>query len=91
MALKGPVRPETRLPLAAWHDFFDTLGDAVLLFDSRAQVAFANIAALRLVPGALGQPVAQLHAALGTAAGEWLQAALTGRPRAAEPDRKSVV
>ena len=27
MALRGPIRPETRLPLAAWHPLLDTLGE----------------------------------------------------------------
>jgi PAS domain S-box-containing protein len=85
VALKGPVRPETRLPLAAWHEFFDTLGDAVAVLDLRAQVIFANTAALRLLPNALGQSLEQLRPALGAAAADWLLAAHAGRARSAEP------
>lgn len=85
MALKGPVRPETRLPLAAWYEFFDTLGDAVAVLDLGATVAFANTAALRLVPQALGAPLEQLRGALGDAATDWLLAAQAGRARGAEP------
>ena len=44
MALRGPVRPETRLPLAAWHPLLDSLGEAVLLLDANGQVSFSNCA-----------------------------------------------
>lgn len=85
MALKGPVTPETRLPLAAWHQFFDTLGDAVAVLDPRAQLVFANTAALRLLPNALGHSLEQLRPAFGPAATDWLLAAHAGRARGAEP------
>lgn len=79
------VRPEARLRLAAWHGFFDTLSDAVVVFDPRGRVAFANTQALRVMPCEPGALPAQLEPALGAAAVQWLQAALAGQARAAEP------
>ena len=40
----------------ALEQFFDHLNDGVLLFDRRAQVTFANTAALRRMPGILARP-----------------------------------
>ncbi len=85
MALRGPIRPETRLPLAAWHPLLDSLGEAVLLLDAAGQVSFANGAATRLVPGAVGLSLPRLDALLGAPAVAWLQAAQRGEARAAEP------
>ena len=42
MAVRGPIRPETRLPLAAWMPLLDTLAEPVLLFDADGVVAFAK-------------------------------------------------
>ncbi|WP_341886932.1 PAS domain S-box protein [Variovorax sp. YR752] len=87
MALRGPIRPETRLPLAAWFPLLDTLADAVLLLDGAGQVLFANGAAAALFPGLSGQPLQVLAQRLGEVPTAWLQAALRGGPRAAEPPR----
>ncbi len=83
--MKTSVRPEARQRLATWHSFFDTLSDGVVVFDARSRVAFANTAALRLIPCEPGAALAQLEASLGPAAVAWLQTALAGQPRAAEP------
>ena len=85
MAVRGPIRPETRLPLAAWMPLLDTLAEPVLLFDADGVVAFANRAAHGPLQGVVGQGVAALSPWLGAAATEWLQAAQRGAPRAAEP------
>lgn len=85
MALRGPIRPETRLPLAAWLPLLDTLAEPVLLFDAEGVVAFANRAAQQALQGAVGQGVASLAPWLGAPATDWLQAAQRGAPRAAEP------
>jgi PAS domain S-box-containing protein len=83
--MTSSVRPETRLRLAAWHAFFDTLSDAVVVFDPRGRVSFANTQALRVMPCEPGAVPAQLEAALGAPATQWLATALSGRARAAEP------
>lgn len=83
--MNASVRPEARLRLAAWHGFFDTLSDAVVVFDPGGRIAFANTQALRLMPCDVGAPAAQLEPALGAAATQWLQTALTGHARSAEP------
>jgi PAS domain S-box-containing protein len=85
VALRGPIRPETRLPLAAWFPLLDTLSDAVLLLDGAGQVLFTNGAAAALMPGVSGQPFSVLATRLGGAPAAWLQAALRGGARAAEP------
>lgn len=82
--MKPALRPEARQRLASWHAFLDTLSDGAIVLDARARVAFANTAALRLVPCEPGSPVAQLAAGLGAEAFAWLQDALAGRARAAE-------
>src|SRR5512147_2353746 len=83
--MTSSVRPEARLRLAGWHSFFDTLSDAVVVFDPRGRVAFANTQALRLMPCEPGALPEQLAPALGSAATQWLQSALAGRARSAEP------
>lgn len=85
MAVRGPIRPETRLPLAAWMPLLDTLGDAVLLFDAEGAVQMANASALVACSGVVGQRVEALGPWLGEAAVGWLQAAQRGGPRAADP------
>jgi PAS domain S-box-containing protein len=85
VALRGPIRPETRQLLAAWFPLLDTLSDAVLLLDGAGQVLFANAAAAALMPGLSGQPFTVLATRLGEAPAAWLQAALRGGARAAEP------
>ena len=85
MAVRGPIRPETRLPLAAWLPLLDTLGDAVLLLDAEGVVQMANASARQLCEGATGQRVETLGRWLGDDAAEWLQAAHRGGVRAAEP------
>ena len=81
--MKSSVRPEARQRLASWHSFFDTLSDGVLVFDARGHVSFANTAALRLVPCEPGGALAQLP--LGAPALAWLQSAIAGGPRNADP------
>jgi PAS domain S-box-containing protein len=83
--MKTSVRPEARQRLASWFSFFDTLSDGVVVFDARARVAFANTTMLRLVACEPGAPLAQLGALLGADALAWLQTALAGSPRSAEP------
>jgi PAS domain S-box-containing protein len=83
--MKTSVRPEARQRLARWHSFFDTLTDGVFVFDAGARVAFANTAALRLVPCEPGAPLAALEPGLGAAAVAWLQTAVAGGARSAEP------
>ncbi len=85
MAVRGPIRPETRLPLAAWMPLLDTLAEPVLLFDAEGVVAFANRAAQVPLASAVGQGVAALGPLVGAAAAEWLQAAQRGEARAADP------
>ncbi|MFT3956585.1 MAG: PAS domain S-box protein [Piscinibacter sp.] len=85
MALRGPIRPETRLPLAAWYPLLESLSEPVLLLDAGGQVLFANTAAGAVVPGIAGKPLTALAGVLGDAGMAWLQAALRGTPRAAEP------
>jgi len=83
--MKTSVRPEARQRLASWFSFFDTLSDGIVVFDARARVAFANTAALRLIAIEPGAPLAQLGPLLGADALAWLQTALAGGPRSAEP------
>ncbi len=85
MALRGPIRPETRLPLAAWYPLLESLSEPVLLIDSAGQVLFANAAATAALPGIAGQPKSALAGVLGEAGMAWLEAAWRGAPRAAEP------
>ncbi|MGE4050538.1 MAG: PAS domain S-box protein, partial [Piscinibacter sp.] len=85
MALRGPIRPETRLPLAAWMPLLDTLGDAVLLVDAEGVVQRANASAQAACGGAVGQRIDALEPWLGEAATQWLQSAWRGGARAAEP------
>lgn len=79
------VRPQARLRLSAWHAFFDTLSDAVIVFDPHGRVAFANTQALRVMPCEPGALPAQLEPALGAAAIQWLHDVLAGRAHDAEP------
>jgi len=65
VAVRGPIRPETRLPLAAWMPLLDTLAEPVLLFDADGVVAFANRAAHGPLQGVVGQGVVGLHQHLG--------------------------
>lgn len=85
MAVRGPIRPETRLPLAAWMPLLDTLGDAVLLLDAEGVVQMSNTSARQLCEGVVGQRVDALARWLGDDAAAWLQAAQRGGVRAAEP------
>jgi PAS domain S-box-containing protein len=83
--LKGPIRAETRLPLAAWLPMLETLGDGVVLFDATGVVIFANRAAQHLASGLVGQSVAAIAPWLGETAASWLQAAQRGGVRRADP------
>jgi PAS domain S-box-containing protein len=64
-----------------WRDFFDLLGDAVIVFDRRPCVVLANTAALRLLPCEVGMPLQQLQGVLGAGAVSWLERAASGAPR----------
>ena len=64
-----------------WRDFFDLLGDAVIVFDRRPCVVLANTAALRLLPCEVGTPLHQLQGVLGVEAVSWLERAASGAPR----------
>ncbi|NUZ06814.1 PAS domain S-box protein [Piscinibacter koreensis] len=68
-----------------WREFFDLLSDAVLVLDTRSRVAFANTAALRLLPCDAGTPVAQLAPELGEPAVRWLTRAALGQPDGKPP------
>ncbi len=73
------------LAVSAWHAFFDTLTEAVLVLDAEPRVVFANIAALRLMPCDAGTPIGDLAGALGTAAVQALRRACDGSQPAALP------
>ncbi|HUP10471.1 MAG TPA: PAS domain S-box protein [Caldimonas sp.] len=68
------IAPELASPSSAkaWREFLDVLADAVLVIDGGARIAFANTAALRVMPVEPGTPLAQLEGALGGAAVRWL-------------------
>ena len=71
----------------ALRSLFDSLSDALLLFDTRGRVAFANTAALRLPGCEVGSSAAQLSAPLGEPAARWLQQALrAGGTRSLPPE-----
>jgi len=82
---------------AGWREFFDLLGDAVIVFDERASVVLANTAALRLLPCEVGMPLHQLQGAIGADAANWLERAARGvpwpqlAPPIALPDGRSAV
>ncbi len=67
--------------LRGWREFFDLLGDAVIVFDQRPCVVLANTAALRLLPCEVGAPLHQLHDVLGADTVTWLQHAAGDAPR----------
>ncbi|MBX9794011.1 MAG: PAS domain S-box protein, partial [Burkholderiaceae bacterium] len=66
----------------ALEQFFDRLSDGVLLFDRRAQVTFANTAALRRMPGILGTPIGEWQGVLGAALVDWLRHTIAASPGA---------
>lgn len=68
--------------LPALEQFFDHLSEGVLLLDRRAQVTFANTAALRRMPGVVGAPLGEWQGVLGSALVEWLRQAIAGAPGA---------
>lgn len=68
--------------LSALEQFFDHLGEGVLLFDRRAQVTFANTAALRRMPGVVGAPLGEWQGVLGAALVDWLRQAIAASPGA---------
>jgi PAS domain S-box-containing protein len=63
--------------------FFDHLSDGVLLLDRRSRIAFANTAALRLLPCETGLPLDQLRPLLGDAALQWVKQRVTAFTRGA--------
>eukprot|EP01035_Chromulina_nebulosa_P032132 gene32132-42886_t len=86
----------------ALEQFFDHLSEGVLLFDRRAQVTFANTAALRRMPGAVGVTLTEWQGVLGAALVDWLRQAIAAAPgalrtpghataRAAASSRRSAV
>ena len=62
--------------------FFDLLSDGVLLFDRRAQVSFANTAALRRLPALVGASVQEWQPVLGAPLVEWIAQAIGTAPGA---------
>jgi PAS domain S-box-containing protein len=68
-----------------WREFFDLLGDAVVVFDTDARVVLANTAALRLLPCEAGLPVEQFQARLGADTVRWLRRACAGQGETAAP------
>ena len=66
----------------ALEQFFDHLSEGVLLFDRRAQVTFANTAALRRMPGAVGVTLGEWQGVLGAALVDWLRQAIAASPGA---------
>ncbi len=66
----------------ALEQFFDHLSEGVLLFDRRAQVTFANTAALRRLPAAVGVALAEWQGVLGAALVDWLHQAIAASPGA---------
>ncbi|HWH82655.1 MAG TPA: hypothetical protein VNU71_10520, partial [Burkholderiaceae bacterium] len=70
--------PQAWSRAAGWREFFDDLGDAVVVLDTRAHVVLANTAALRLLPCEAGMPIEQLQPRLGPAAVQWLRRAAAG-------------
>ncbi len=68
-----------------WREFFDILGDAVIVLDNRARVVFANTAALRLLPCEAAMPLDQLRDVLGAPAVRWLTRAAVSQPEATPP------
>ena len=68
--------------LSGLEQFFDHLSEGVLLLDRRAQVTFANTAALRRMPGVVGAPLGEWQGVLGSALVEWLRQAIATSPGA---------
>jgi hypothetical protein len=68
----------TTANLPPLEQFFDHLCEGVLLFDRRAQVSFANTAALRRLPAAVGTSVREWQAVLGTPLIEWIAQTIQG-------------
>ena len=68
----------TTANLPPLEQFFDHLCEGVLLFDRRAQVSFANTAALRRLPAAVGSSVREWQAVLGTPLIEWIAQTIQG-------------
>ena len=80
------MTPDAPWPSAGgWREFFDLLGDAVVVFDTSARVVLANTAALRLLPCEAGLPVEQFEAHLGADAVRWLRRACAGDDETAVP------
>ena len=69
----------------AWRELFDLLSDAVVVLDAQSRVAFANSAALRLMPCEAGTALDHLQATLGTEALRWIRHALLGAAGSAPP------
>lgn len=66
----------------ALEQFFDHLSEGVLLFDRRGQVTFANTAALRRMPCAVGVAFSEWQGVLGVALVDWLRQAIATSPGA---------
>ena len=77
--------PDSWSSAKTWREFFDILGDAVIVLDNRARVVFANTAALRLLPFEVGMPLDQMRHVLGAPAVRWLTRAALGQPEATPP------
>ena len=69
----------------AWRELFDLLSDAVVVLDAQSRVAFANSAAVRLMPCEAGTALDHLQAALGAEALRWIRHALLGAAGSVPP------
>ncbi len=72
----------TAANLPSLEQFFDHLSEGVLLFDRRAQVSFANTAALRRLPAVVGTAVQEWQSVLGAPLVEWIAQAVGVAPGA---------
>jgi len=87
----GPANGMRPTPAPSWanaqslRQLFDHLSDALLLFDARAHITFANGAALRLLGCEVGTPLAQLRDSLGPAAVDWVQQRMGGESASGTP------
>ena len=72
----------TAANLPSLEQFFDHLSEGVLLFDRRAQVSFANTAALRRLSAVVGASVQEWQPVLGAPLVEWIAQAVGAAPGA---------
>ncbi len=78
--MKTALPLRTDLKQSAVERVFDALGEAVLMFDTRGTVLYANPTARQLLGVEPGLSAPQLGPSVGAAAVEWLHRALRGGP-----------